>query len=462
MGSLETDYLVIGAGATGMAFTDALLSASHEEFVIVDRRHQPGGHWVDAYPFVELHQPSAYYGVNSLPLGRDRIDTSGINEGFYERAGAAEINHYYQRVLHEVFLPSGRIQFHAASEYVGHEDGDHIIRCNISGKQTRVRIRRALVDASLVQSSIPSRHRRPFQSDEDVNVVTPNELVDVVDAVGFTVIGAGKTSMDVCFWLMQQGLAPDKICWIRPRESWMTERAYTQPLTLSANMVKMQAATVQAAAEATSSLDYNLRLEAAGVSVRLDPRLDAFVNRGATISLPELAGLREIEQVIRKGHVHGISRKRMQLEQGEVATEAGRVYVDCTAAGLSNAPAVPIFEENKINMHFTTLGVAPWSAAVIGFVESLDMTLEEKNRLCPPLPRTGDIQGTLNITRVGLPAEMARREVSEIADWSAASRLNPGRSIPQYMDDPQVQASFGVMMQNYQAAMENVERLCAT
>ncbi len=25
----------------------------------------PGGHWTRAYPFVRLHQPSAYYGVNS-------------------------------------------------------------------------------------------------------------------------------------------------------------------------------------------------------------------------------------------------------------------------------------------------------------------------------------------------------------------------------------------------------------
>ncbi len=32
---------------------------------IVDRNDQPGGHWTTAYPFVRLHQPSAYYGVNS-------------------------------------------------------------------------------------------------------------------------------------------------------------------------------------------------------------------------------------------------------------------------------------------------------------------------------------------------------------------------------------------------------------
>ena len=39
----------------------------------LDRRHGPGGHWNDAYPFVRLHQPSAFYGVPSRNLGEDRI-----------------------------------------------------------------------------------------------------------------------------------------------------------------------------------------------------------------------------------------------------------------------------------------------------------------------------------------------------------------------------------------------------
>ncbi len=67
MTTIETDYLVIGAGALGMAFVDALMDAAETDVVLVDRRHQPGGHWNDAYPFVRLHQPSACYGLNSMP-----------------------------------------------------------------------------------------------------------------------------------------------------------------------------------------------------------------------------------------------------------------------------------------------------------------------------------------------------------------------------------------------------------
>src|SRR3712207_5465830 len=71
--TLEADYLVVGAGAAGMAFTDALIDHADVRVALVDRRHAPGGHWLDAYPFVRLHQASAFYGVASTLLGGGRV-----------------------------------------------------------------------------------------------------------------------------------------------------------------------------------------------------------------------------------------------------------------------------------------------------------------------------------------------------------------------------------------------------
>src|SRR5260370_25286903 len=82
--TLETDYLVIGAGASGMAFVDALIAESDVDVVLVDRRHRPGGHWLDDYSFVRLHQPSAHYCVSSRPLGDDQIYAASPNTHFYE------------------------------------------------------------------------------------------------------------------------------------------------------------------------------------------------------------------------------------------------------------------------------------------------------------------------------------------------------------------------------------------
>jgi len=54
--TIETDYLVIGAGAGGMSLTDALIDADQDcDVVMVDRRHARGGHWNDSHLFVRLH-----------------------------------------------------------------------------------------------------------------------------------------------------------------------------------------------------------------------------------------------------------------------------------------------------------------------------------------------------------------------------------------------------------------------
>ena len=73
MRSSETDYLVVGAGAMGMAFTDALIDHADVHVTLVDRRHAAGGHWQDAYPFVQLHQASVFYGVASTVLGTGAV-----------------------------------------------------------------------------------------------------------------------------------------------------------------------------------------------------------------------------------------------------------------------------------------------------------------------------------------------------------------------------------------------------
>ena len=56
----KCDYLVVGAGASGMAFVDTLLlhAAEPVSVVLLDKRSQPGGHWNDAYAFVRIHQPA--------------------------------------------------------------------------------------------------------------------------------------------------------------------------------------------------------------------------------------------------------------------------------------------------------------------------------------------------------------------------------------------------------------------
>src|SRR4030095_6444863 len=108
---LEADYLVVGAGAAGMAFTDALIDHADVSVVMVDRRYGVGGHWLDAYPFVRLHQASSFYGVASTLLGGGRVQQHGPEAGLQERATVSEICAYYGNVLTDRMLESGKVEF---------------------------------------------------------------------------------------------------------------------------------------------------------------------------------------------------------------------------------------------------------------------------------------------------------------------------------------------------------------
>jgi hypothetical protein len=156
---LTTDYLIIGSGAARMSFADQLLTDTNANVVIVDRHHSPGGHWNDAYSFVRLHAPSAFYGVGSRRLGNDCIDKSGLNRGYYELASGAEIVSYFDKVMQERLLPSGRVQYFPMCEYLG--DGRFVSR--LSGSMQQVAFGKRLVNATFQDTQVPS-HAYPFLS----------------------------------------------------------------------------------------------------------------------------------------------------------------------------------------------------------------------------------------------------------------------------------------------------------
>lgn len=109
--TLSTDYLIVGSGAVGIAFTDTLLTDTNVDIIIVDRHHKPGGYRNLAYPFVTLHQPSAFYGVSSRELSNGKLDLVGLNKGLCSLASGAEVSAYFDAVMRERFLPSGRVRY---------------------------------------------------------------------------------------------------------------------------------------------------------------------------------------------------------------------------------------------------------------------------------------------------------------------------------------------------------------
>ena len=100
-------------------------------------------------------------------------------------------------------------------------------------------------------------------------MIAVNELATLVDAPSsYVIVGSGKTATDGIVWLLTNGVPPDRIVWVRPREPWMLNRAMVQPDPAVA--LGLAASTMAAAAEAESLDDLFLRLEAAGVMLRID------------------------------------------------------------------------------------------------------------------------------------------------------------------------------------------------
>lgn len=434
--TLDADYLVVGAGASGLAFTDALVDHADAQVVVVDRRHAPGGHWLDAYPFVRLHQASVFYGVSSMELGTGSLQSDGPEAGLHERAAAPEICAYYGRVMDRL-VRTGRVRFFPGCEYVG----EGRFRSRVSGDDFEVRGRRRVVDAHYLEPKIPATTPPPFAVTEPARVVSVNELVSVDSAPGqYVVVGSGKTATDACIWLLGNGVDPDSICWVRPREPWMFNRAVVQPDP--AVFTGMVADTVAAAAQATSLDDLFLRLEAAGVMLRIDRGLVPTMARTPTLAQWELDLLRSIENVVRLGHIRRVEPGVIDLDEGRVPITRDAVVVHCAAAGLRDAPPVPIWGSETITVQPIRSGFPCFGAALAGYVEATRTTDEEKNKLCPATPYPNSLAAWARMMVMGSRAAASFGTEPDIRDWSQACLLNPGRIPPEHRQRPEIVAAL--------------------
>lgn len=380
---LVADYVVVGAGAVGMAFADTMLEHSDGSVILIDRRHKPGGLWNDAYSFVRLHGPSAYYGVNSEALGSDRIEETGHNRGLYELATGAELAAYFDRVMRQRMLPSGRVTYLPLSEY-----RDNIVTSLINGGKIRVRAEKKLVDATYADTRQPVTHAPNFSIAEGVRCVTPNSLPQNIGAgAGYAVIGAGKTSMDTVTWLLDHGVASEKITWIRPRDAWVLNRKNVQPkYDFFEQIFTARAKEMEAARDCTSIEDLFDRLEAAGILQRLDRNVRPTMFRCAICSEAEVEQMRRVMNVIRMGHVQWIGRDRMVLARGTVSMPRDTIYVNCSADGIPDRPSQPIFQEEKIVLQYVRRCSPTFSGAFVAYLETALTDMAAKNAVCTPVP----------------------------------------------------------------------------
>ena len=430
--NVEADYLVIGAGAMGMAFTDALLDHSGARVVLVDRRDGVGGHWRRAYPFVRLHQSSTFYGVASTVLGGGRLQQSGPEAGLHERADQPTICAYYDDLMAGRMLESGRVQFFPGCAYVGARD----FVSRVTGERFEVSEGARVVDARYLAPDIPAETPPKFEVSEGARVVAVNHLAESDEVPSqHVIVGSGKTATDACVWLLtQRGVDPDTICWVRPRDPWMLNRALIQPDPVV--YLGMVADMMQAAGESTSMDEVFLRLEDAGIMLRVDRAATPTMAKAPTLGTWELDLLRSVENVVRLGHIDSVRRGRVNLTQGSIVVANDALIVNCAADGLKNPPRVPIWGPDAITLQPIRAGFPCFGAALAGYVEATRERDDVKNRLCPPSSYGNTLTQWATMNVLGLRASASFGSEPDIKDWTDRVALNPARIPPEHGGSP--------------------------
>lgn len=443
----ECDYLIVGAGATAMAFCDSLLqgrrlqeseeSSSLPMILMVDPHSQPGGQWNDSYDFVQLHQPSAMYGVESMTLEPSTSSTPDIQHtvASQHRATRVEILDYYRRVLekwspHMQFIGNAKFDFDYNYNYdnaksIGSDTSSprkRIYRYYYQDKPVEIMVRQKVVDARFLQPDLPMDTPPKFQYNPDkIHCVPINALTTTTGsstgsqekhAQHYVVIGGGKTGMDAVSYLLTT-MASDpasQIVWIMPNDAWITARESIgncmEFLHTALTLAEQQKSSSSLSEYVQTSPDCLqaafLEWERQGKVYRLDPNILPTKFKDATLSLEELTDLRRVtpKNILRgRGRVVQISDAGdLHFENGSVFTLPWKTEVDlgdttfvhCSAGAFNytkqdaQTHPLPVFSDDRIVIQdvYGTPGFC-FVGSIIGKLESLSrLSNDEKNALC--------------------------------------------------------------------------------
>ena len=365
--TIQTDYLIIGAGAMGLAFADEMHTQNpNVTMTIIDRRDHVGGHWNNAYPFVGLHQPAAYYGVNSSVLGNGSTDLSS----------KTEILTYFNKTI-EKLVNSGKVTFLGKHNYLGEgkvenlENPSEILHFSVNKK---------VVNASYMKVEVPSTSKPRYQVDEGVPLKPLNNLVEEhTKWKNFYVIGNGKTGIDAVLYLIDQGVSTDNIYWISPGDAWFFNREIAQ-VGCVAGEILTHADKLKKANKAD---DIFLEMEKLGGIVRIDTNKLPTIWRCATVSMDELEKLRSVKNLIQKGFVNRITPTEIIMQEETISYDKDSLFVDCTANGLAKLGKQPVFSEKLITLQPILFCQQVFSAAAIARLEIVNTSDKNKNKIIP-------------------------------------------------------------------------------
>ena len=279
------------------------------------------------------------------------------------------------------------------------------------------------------------------------------------------VIGGGKTAMDTAVWLLEAGIEPDAIDWVRPRDSWMFNRKLLQPAWHRIEgLVRFQMDLAECAASSETGDEMFAKLGERGSMLRIDPDVTPSMFHFAVLSEAEVAMLRTITRVHRGRRVTAIAPGELQLGEDRVELPDNTLFIDCTATAVpfeARANARPFFDGDTITLQLVQTPFVPYSAALAAFVEANFESDEEKNNLLPTTPLTDTTATYPYAVMANLMSAAILSNNEKTNAFNAKSRLHPtGPAIARMIaeNDPRL-ASLGKVAPTIQKLMPGVIKL---
>ncbi len=362
------DYLVVGAGLTGMCFVDVILKYTDASVMLVDNKNGPGGHWFEPYKYVNLHQNADTYGIESLELK--------------DGSGSAVKKHFEDAL--EVFKKNKNfhVQFNVTI------DMERIDRCPRH---------KTLVDATyLTVSRLPTKWK----------MTTPWTLK--LRDIPHVVVGGGKTGMDTCIWLRKHGVP---VTWIVSHDAVWLKREKVNNL-----------GPVPKSVLCARIMEFVIKRIDPWFALKTDDRIFSESkkpsrHRCAIIKEEECKIIKTVK-IIRHGYVKERKENTLYFQNGEQIDFGNSEFVDCVQNGCPIRETVPIFQKNKIVLQPIVMCQQSFSATTIAKIEVKKVHINLTSLKHPK---------TLEDGVTGYSASMVNLALlynSEISDWVFKSRLN--------------------------------------
>jgi len=326
-------------------------------------------------PNSKLHQPAAFYGVNSRDLGA----------GGPCLASKTQILAYYELVMKDL-VATGRVTWLPLTDFRG--DG-HLVSLVQEGLEYQVTVKQKIVDATFYITRVPSTQPPNYVVEEDVNHVPVNGLGKIQKPWRkYVIIGAGKTGLDAILYLLSLKVDPECISWIVSNDCWYLNRAALEKGGFDGPDAVKSIVASKTLTELYENYEENDLL------MRVSKDFEPTKMRAATVSPEEIALIRTLKNVVREGRVERITSSEIKFKNGaSIPTDIKTLHVHCSANGTLFPQSKPIFSDSKITLQMVRLPAPTNSGSIVAALELLWPDEEKKkNDICTPIMAPHDLQ----------------------------------------------------------------------